>query len=239
MFFKLRKKKPISLDSNSDESDTAAPDENPPRLDSITPSLIFKALGDLSHFQDRNATLKIWLPQSIADILNELAKKEHSSLSKTLRQFLFTHCYGVYAFTHAIQVHRDIFDDWISGAVFSRGEPSPLPPGKKRIFLYSVPELGKNIVAVKLHLPEKLVEDLRILSGYAGLSTSQYVREIIISRLLGHGTLPRREDLFDAYPTSMADAWSEGEKVTWINTDRRNIRDYQVHDIQPTIVDSE
>lgn len=237
MFFKLRGKSKEVTNSQSKDVASENLENHLPRLDQITPALVFDALGNLSDFQDRTSNLKIWLPKAVADLLGLMSKKEHSSVSKALRQLLFTHCYGVYAFTCALQQHRDIFDDWDSGALFSRAQAAPLPPGKKRIRLFSVPELGKNIVGIKLHLPKIMVDDLHKLSGFAGLSTSQYTRETIISRLLGHGTLPRREDIFDASPSLSADAWANGETVNWIDMARDNILDFQEYKFRTEIIE--
>jgi hypothetical protein len=76
-----------------------------------------------------------------------------------------------------------------------------------------VPELGKNVVALKVWLPTRLRKDLQVLTDHVGLNISQYAREITISRLLGHGTLPYRREMLEAVPLPTADDWCEGKKV--------------------------
>lgn len=48
----------------------------------------------------------------------------------------------------------------------------------------------------------------------AFLPASQFAREIVISRLLGHGTLPARPILTRAEPAA-ADAWCEDGEFPW------------------------
>ena len=85
--------------------------------------------------------------------------------------------------------------------------------GKKRIDTYWVPELGKNVMSIKLWLPKRLRDDLQVLADHTGIRLSQYVREIVISRLLGHGTLPKRPEMLTVQPLASAQAWEAGETI--------------------------
>jgi len=56
--------------------------------------------------------------------------------------------------------------------------------------------------------------------GFYPAKLSQYVREIVISRLLGHGALPKRPQMLDAAPLPSVEDWCEGRevpmrRVTW------------------------
>ena len=55
--------------------------------------------------------------------------------------------------------------------------------------------------------------DLQALADHVGIKLSQYVREIVISRLLGHGTLPKRPEMIDAVPCPSAEEWCDGKTV--------------------------
>ena len=57
-----------------------------------------------------------------------------------------------------------------------------------RVTTYWVPELGENVSPIKVWLPMRMRNDLQTLAGYAALNLSQYVRESVISRVLGHGS---------------------------------------------------
>ena len=91
----------------------------------------------------------------------------------------------------------------------------PTPPGKKKSWTYWVPELGKNIVPIKIWIPKRLRDDLQTLADHAEVKISQYVREIIISRLLGHGMVPLRPEMFKAIATPEADQWCTSEEFAW------------------------
>jgi hypothetical protein len=55
--------------------------------------------------------------------------------------------------------------------------------------------------------------DLQALADHVGISLSQYAREIVISRSLGHAKLPMREAMLDAVEMSVADRWVSGGEV--------------------------
>jgi hypothetical protein len=131
---------------------------------------------------------------------------------------LVQHCYGVYASQVMSTAVPAIFKDPIP-LMFSRSARTP-PPGKVRIDTYWVPELGKNVSPIKIWVPSRLRNDLEVLAAHADIKLSQYVREIVISRLLGHGALPKRPQMLEAAPLPSVEDWCEGRevpmrRVTW------------------------
>jgi hypothetical protein len=52
------------------------------------------------------------------------------------------------------------------------------------------------------------------------------MREIIISRLIGYGTLPMRPAMLTALPTTAADDWCEDREIPWRQVDEQ---EYQRH----------
>jgi hypothetical protein len=69
-------------------------------------------------------------------------------------------------------------------------------------------------VPIKVWVPSRIRTDLQILADHVGIKLSQYVREIVISRLLGHGTLPLRPAMLVATPLPSAEQWCEGQEVS-------------------------
>lgn len=55
--------------------------------------------------------------------------------------------------------------------------------------------------------------DLEALAEHNDIKLSQFVREIVISRLLGHGTLPNRPGMIEAVPLPSAEQWCDGQAV--------------------------
>jgi len=173
--------------------------------------------GDVEPFTLNSAAFKFWLPEPVEQALAELCCLERDSLSNFLRKALIIHCYGFYFFRTLLERHPGIFSE---GEVrFSLTDnKAPKKGGQKRNPIYWVPELGKNIAPIKIWIPEKLKDDLGVLAKHVGLKPSQYAREIIISRLLGHGTLPRRPESLKVIETDAALAWGEDANVPWRET---------------------
>lgn len=68
---------------------------------------------------------------------------------------------------------------------------------------------------IKLWMPQRLRDDLQSLADHVGLKLSQYLREIVIARLLGHGTLPMRPEMLQASPGPATDDWVEDREIPW------------------------
>ncbi|MBT3725221.1 MAG: hypothetical protein HOM14_10225 [Gammaproteobacteria bacterium] len=215
-FFKTKKKSNkdysrFGLISDTDFTDTE-PLDDPPRRPLLLQQLV-EDMGDMADLCENDVALKFWLPEPVDEATKELKDLFDITLSRMLRQFLITHCYGIYAYEWLKDKYPDKFIEGFGSARFSR-RPSK-EPVKIRVTTYWVPELGKNIRAIKLWIPSRLKEDLTILAQHAGLSTSNYVREIVISRTLGHGTLPMRPEMMQYKSTSQAEDWNEDREVPW------------------------
>jgi hypothetical protein len=146
-------------------------------------------MGDFSDLGKHDVAFKVWLPEPVKHTLVEISDRSNLSVSVFLRQFLAIHCYGLYAFYQMTETMPNLFKDRNSSGIrysFAMEEP---PEGKKRVDTYWVVELGKNIAPIKLWIPTRLKTDLKTLAEHVGLTPSNYVREILISRLLGHGML--------------------------------------------------
>lgn len=66
---------------------------------------------------------------------------------------------------------------------------------------------------IKLFIPNRLRDDLQLLADNVGLSLSNYLREIVISRLFGYGALPLRPQMLKRFPMQDIEAWSNGLDV--------------------------
>ncbi|MFM8443173.1 MAG: hypothetical protein ACKN9W_07510 [Methylococcus sp.] len=171
-------------------------------------------MGDFRALSDNDTAVKFWVPTAVAEALDELRERDGYSMSHLLRQYLIVHCYGLYALRLMLEANPHLFKDReIESEIrFSR---TSSPPTNKRAVTYFVPELGKNVAPIKLWIPQRLRDDLQILADHVGLKLSQYLREIVIARLLGHGTLPMRPEMLQASPNPAADDWDEDREVPW------------------------
>jgi hypothetical protein len=173
---------------------------------------LIEKMGDVSDLQTNDIAFKFWLPMPVFESLQEVCEIEEVSQSLFFRNYLFNHCYGLYVVNQILADYPNLFrDNQISYSIAQ----VPKPPGKKKSWTYWVPELGKNIVPIKVWIPKRLRNDLQTLADHADVKVSQYVREIVISRLLGHGMVPLRPEMFKAIATPEADLWCTTEDFVW------------------------
>lgn len=199
---------------------------------------IVAGMGDFSDFGEHDAALKIWLPEPVKQALEEISERSDLSMSVFLRQFLAIHCYGLYAFYQMIEAIPNLFKDRDSSGIrFSMCMDEP-PEGKKRVDTYWVIELGKNVAPIKLWIPKRMKADLKTLAEHVGLTASNYVREILISRLLGHGMLPQRPTMFKPFPAPEADAW-EADQPVWREVSQEEFYNYHIGEIRTEWVDED
>jgi hypothetical protein len=175
---------------------------------------LVNGMGGFSDFRNHDSPMKFWLPEAANDALKEMAERGDLSLSEILRQLFVTHCYGIYAYQVMVDTIPGIFRDpgYPGGPLFSTSIAEP-PQGKKRVDTYWVPELGKNVMPIKVWIPKRMHHDLQLLADHVGIKLSQYVREIVIARLLGHGTLPMRPEMLAAAPLPAIEDWCEDRKL--------------------------
>jgi hypothetical protein len=60
--------------------------------------------------------------------------------------------------------------------------------------------------------------DLQALTDHVGIKLSQYTREIVISHLLDHGTLPKHPEMIEAGPLSSAKEWCGGKLIPCVGS---------------------
>lgn len=186
-----------------------------PRPRPLSFTQILDGMGDFNDLARHDTAQKLWLPEPAAEAMKELAARNGDSMSEALRQMLAQHCYGVYAFVVMNEQIPGLFKEPDSSPMYSTRamRNKPEEEDKKRISTYWVPELGKNVAPIKLWIPARMRRDLQALADHVGIPLSQYLREIVISRLLGHGTLPKRPEMLEAVPLPSADAWAEEREV--------------------------
>ena len=209
-------------------------EELKPRRRPLSLEQLVEGMGDCTDLADNDIALKFWLPEPAKQAIKELADIQSKNMSRMLRDFLLTHCYGVYALEWLREYHPGIFSDHIGLESLVTEE---LPPNKVRVHTYFVPELGKNIAAMKIWIPSRLKDELGILAEHMDLTTSNYVREIVISRFLGHGTLPLRPKMLDVTLTSSAEDWNENKDVPWKKVSVAEYRRAEVRKEESIIVD--
>jgi hypothetical protein len=204
-FFQSKNKEPQEADSSLDES------YSPRRRAPMRFAELVNSMGGFSDFRHHDTAIKFWLPEAANQALEEMADRMGVSMSESLRQMFAAHCYGIYAYQVMIDSVPNIFRE-SPPPMFSRRGAEP-PAGKKRVDTYWVPELGKNVMPIKVWIPKRMRHDLQLLADHVGIKLSQYLREIVIARLLGHGTLPMRPEMLNAEPLPAIEDWCEDREI--------------------------
>lgn len=208
-------------------------------------------MGDISDLADNDAALKFWLPEPAEQAIKEICDRNGDNLSSAIRQLLIIHCYGLYAYFVMLDTMEERYQKSLVGRQYGRLEPpkfsrrprdtdptpnpSPSGPGsstselacKKRSTTYWVVELGKNVAPIKLWVPKRVKHDLGLLAVHTKLTTSNYVREIVISRILGHGMLPKRPEMV-AVPSSAVEAWIDDRPEAWKQVSKEAFTQYKI-----------
>lgn len=147
-----------------------------------------KPAGEFAAFRsDTWEPMKVWLPEPVDTALKQLTEisyqgtSDYRSRSDFIREALFINVYGRLAFEQMRQQMDGLFYEKPSESrpLFSRSSNR-------------APSLGKNSINYKVWLPAKLRDDLQALAAEAGITLSHFVRESLISAVLGHLTLPVR-----------------------------------------------
>lgn len=184
---------------------------------------LVESIGDFSDFTENNVALKTWLPEPVESALDELCQRNDDNVSEFLRKFLLIHCYGLYAYYVINEKLENIYQSHRSAPAFSRSGSSQ----KVRKITYWVPELGKNVAPIKVWIPTRLKADLQKLADHTGIKLSQYVREIIISRLLGYGMVPMRPEMLNAAPVPKLEEWCESDQEPEFDMKEVNQQEYE------------
>ena len=143
-----------------------------------------------NEYQDRDASIKLWLPVSIKKKLDEVCAYIDTSASDFIRQILFVHMYGRGDFLGLVQMkHPTVSKHIESGVRFS------IAPGKATT-KPAAPE--KNDADFKVWVPIKMKADLDRMAIQNKTSLSDYARHAIITHLLGN--LPYDSRAFKELP---------------------------------------
>lgn len=184
---------------------------------------LIDSVGDFSDLKQHDVSVKFWIPEPAAIALKEIKKLRSESINETLLIFLLGHCYGFYFQQQLLHKHPEIYrdPDVMADVRFSNRQRPDGSREPKRIPVYFVPELGKNIFPIKLWIPQRLRDDLQKLAQHVNLTLSEYLREIVISRVFGHGMLPMRPQMLEVEDKSLADAWCQSEEgIPWAEVSR-------------------
>ena len=132
-------------------------------------------MGDIAASEERT-TLTFWIPERIDALLSEHERCTGISRSACVRTIVRQYLYGLCGESYPVRA----------------GRRAGLRKGARGSWGGRTPELGKNIVEVKLSLPSSWRDDLADIAAYAGITLSHCAREIVVTHVFGHAYLPAR-----------------------------------------------
>lgn len=136
-----------------------------------------KDVPPMEEFENNDAVMKVWLPQTLSERVNWLSIHSETSRPDVLRALMYEHVYGRVAYESlktAVAKKRAIpIED--SGVRFSRARHTDV----------DLEYLGKSLDDFKLHLPARLKTDLESIAKQHGLTPSSYTRKLLVQQLLG------------------------------------------------------
>lgn len=151
-------------------------------------------------YADRDAAIKLWLPPSTKERLEEVCTYIDTSISDFLRQVLFIHLYGRVDFLGLLQTkHPTALNGHHDTGIVPDATPQverELKAVKRKPSVQAGSE--KSTVSVKVWVPARMKADLEQLALKSRTSLSEYARRIIMTHLLGH--LPYDDNPFKESP---------------------------------------
>lgn len=170
---------------------------------------IIKDKGALD-LSENKAQLRVWLPEMCKQALKETARAHERTASNYLREFFVAYLYGEHErlrmylnqtglhYESPPKVATEVDSDGHE-PMYSRGASSEVIPG-----------LGKNICPIKIFLPGRIKQDLHTCADKVSIPLSTFVREILVSHLLGHTLWSERLRTWTDEEEQVGIDWEEG-----------------------------
>lgn len=136
-----------------------------------------KDVPPMEQFENNDAVMKVWLPQTLSERVNWLSIHSETSRPDVLRALMYEHVYG-----------RVAYEILKSAAAKKRATPSgdsDIKQSRARYTDVDLEYLGKSLDDFKLHLPARLKTDLASIAKQHGLTPSSYARKLLVQQLLG------------------------------------------------------
>ena len=135
--------------------------------------------------------LRIWLPDPAKIALMEICERINLSITAYLTELFATYLYGVHEVMRMRDQQTGLYDtrdlQFLEADPFEGGQPEDDGPE----FDEPVPEMGKNIFALKIFLPAKLKLGLQQRADKAKAPLGKFARAMICAHLFGRDVGPK------------------------------------------------
>lgn len=144
----------------------------------MAPATSSSATLNYATFADNDVAVKVWLPQKLVVALDLISAEVDNSRPDVLRAVLFEHVHGKAELARMSDWQRRRPPAVDSGIKFSARRREEDPAAGLRI-------LGKAVEDLKLWMPTPLRASLVDLASAEAMGLSDYVRKVLVYRLLG------------------------------------------------------
>ena len=134
---------------------------------------------DFSQFAINGEYIKVWLPDRLISVLNNLSASYGTSRPDVIKTLLFRHVYGIATFEDFVAWKAA--KDQEAAASRARDGAVKFSPQRSN----SIEYVGKSTENLKVWLPAKLKSDLMEQARVHSLGVSDYVRMILVKALFG------------------------------------------------------
>lgn len=135
-----------------------------------------QAARDYGFLDDDPLPLKVWLPETVEAMVEDLARQRDLPKSTLIGQLLFAHLYG----WHDLELVLAHSGGRLGNTPL---EVESRSPGYRA-------EIGKSIADVRLFVAPRVKADLERLAQIQGLKLSAYARRVVLDQMLGRAPHP-------------------------------------------------
>lgn len=168
------------------------------------------ARPELLDLRANSAQMRVWLPEHTRLVMDRVVRVVDATLSEYLREFFVVYLYGINTLIEMKQTKTGLYYELPPVPESSINEGLGISFSRMRSVEY-IPELGKNIKAIKIFLNAQIKADLQKLANKASMPLSQFVREILVSHFSGHTVWSERIKLISVEQEALANSWEAGD----------------------------
>lgn len=146
---------------------------------------------DYAGLSVQDEQLRIWLPDPAKTALMEVCNRLGMSITAYLTELFATYLYGVHEVMRMRDLQSGLYDTDDMGFLDADPYEGRQTEDDSPAFDEPVPEMGKNIFALKIFLPAKLKIGLQHRADKANTTLGKFARAMICAHLFGRDVGPK------------------------------------------------
>ncbi|MDP2795234.1 MAG: hypothetical protein Q8O25_14355 [Sulfurisoma sp.] len=152
---------------------------------------------DYSDLNGQDSQLRVWLPDPAKRALEEVCEVHKASMTAYLTEYLASYLFGYHEVLRMRANNAGLYEP---PPMRRSCAMSPAPPPPE-------PDLGKNIFALKIWVPDKIKNGLQLAADRAGITLGEFSRALICAHLFGREYGPSRLMEGTSLNATVAKSW--------------------------------